>query len=409
MKKINIIFLCIFIAMLIGCEPKKKLEVKITDNSKSVKILNKNIAIIDSVEVFRNEVIVIKPKDYSKEEVLGAFNNAFSTAGITKSLKLSEGKQCKDCDDAIFVIEGNGLENYSFQLSPGNGAACQSNGSSCISDLDLSKNLAFLQIKPPVKPQVSAKQINKDEIIVAILDSGIDSTDTFIQANASKILPGINVLDGSADISDETAPNGPDSSPQRHGTKIAKIILDQTKEANIKILPIKILKTCPGNLFDAICGIYTAKNHKAKILNLSWNFKATKEIRNLTAKVFNMLEQNQIYVSTAAGNDMKNLDDWSLYSVCFSDSLKYLYGVTSVFTDKKSGEITLFGNMSDKYVEIGVNSQIAGYFKIPNDNDSKGTSYATAFFTAYLCNYYPYTSPATKGPIDNIPNTIITP
>lgn len=131
------------------------------------------------------------------------------------------------------------------------------------------------------------KKTNNPEIIVAVIDSGLDMTHPIFEQDATlkaRVLEGIDAT-GKNDITDNDG----------HGTNVAGIVLESTPD-NVKVLPIKALdvqeagKPATGTMADIISAINQAVSNGADVINMS-----------LGAKGINLAEQNAINKAYAKG------------------------------------------------------------------------------------------------------------
>jgi len=105
-------------------------------------------------------------------------------------------------------------------------------------------------------------------LIVAVLDSGIDPHPEF----ASRILPGINVPDGTTITTDECG----------HGTHVAGILAASGNNAmgiagiawNARLLPVVVVNGCTGFEANVSTGLTWAVDQGARIVNMSLQFYA---------------------------------------------------------------------------------------------------------------------------------------
>lgn len=128
---------------------------------------------------------------------------------------------------------------------------------------------------------------NNPEIIVAVIDSGLDTTHPVFDQDPtlkSRVLDGIDAT-GKDDVTDNDG----------HGTNVAGIILESTPD-NVKVLPIKALdvteegQPATGTMADIISAINQAVSSGADIINMS-----------LGANGINLVEQNAINKAYAKG------------------------------------------------------------------------------------------------------------
>lgn len=204
-----------------------------------------------------------------------------------------------------------------------------------------------------------------------------------------------------------------DDSANKHGTRIAAIIAQQT-DWQVRLM---ILKTHDyrgvGPLFNILCACdyLLQHSHGLKIVNASWgyygscNFYFKERIRELNAK--------GIYFVNAAGNQTDFYDDYhghelkkstptERYPACFSGPPFTMDKVITVTTIKNRLRFQMYPpqnsidynfktveNYSNVYVNVAVGSGRNGTFPEPlaESNDTiKGSSYATAYVSGRLAS-----------------------
>lgn len=96
-----------------------------------------------------------------------------------------------------------------------------------------------------------------DEVIVAVLDTGVDQTHPLFK---NRLVKGYNAIDGNDDTMDQN----------RHGTHVAGIIASSTND-HVKIMPIKVLdKAGEGSDYTIVKGMEYALDNGADIVNMSF-------------------------------------------------------------------------------------------------------------------------------------------
>ena len=102
------------------------------------------------------------------------------------------------------------------------------------------------------------KSHNRKNIIVAVVDTGVDSQHPFL---SGRLTGGYNFVNDNRDTSDD----------ESHGTHVAGIIADCTLGVDeIKIMPIKSLdKEGSGTLSDIVNGLLYASDNGAAVINYS--------------------------------------------------------------------------------------------------------------------------------------------
>ncbi|RQO69667.1 hypothetical protein DBR43_16485 [Pedobacter sp. KBW06] len=264
---------------------------------------------------------------------------------------------------------------------------------------------------------------NREEIIVAVLDTGID-TDLvdpayLWQETAGTVTgdcykeqkTGWNFVSDNADFRDNHA--------GRHGTVVSQYIINefkQSKENRLKIMPLKTHdKNGEGDLFGIICAIHFAIAKGAQIINASWGFYYYYElpVPYLKTLISNVLRKQGILFVTASGNkidaedvlakqlylaahglvltdsQLRNLAIHNFYPAHLSTVTNSVVTVTT--TDGTS--VSTSQNYSKEYVDLGVLadqvSKEGMKFKLPFETSGpevwiSGSSFATAIATGLI-------------------------
>jgi len=136
---------------------------------------------------------------------------------------------------------------------------------------------------------------NKNEIVIAIIDSGVNA---FHPDLKNKVLNGYDFYNNDADASDDYG----------HGTFVAGIIAASENSIGVKglndlarIIPIKVLgETGQGTYEDTASGIIWAADHQSKIINLSIGSYA---FSSLLRDAINYALEKGCVVVSASGNE----------------------------------------------------------------------------------------------------------
>lgn len=141
---------------------------------------------------------------------------------------------------------------------------------------------------------------NKDRVVVAVLDTGIDFKQSFWN---HEITSGINMLEPKLLPQDD---NG-------HGTNVSWVI--KNLEPQLEIMPIKVIPKSGFTEVAAITnGIYWAANNGAKIINISAGIiSEDKEL----FRAIKYAEDKNVIIIAAAGNE--GFTDKINYPAAFSD------------------------------------------------------------------------------------------
>jgi len=138
-------------------------------------------------------------------------------------------------------------------------------------------------------------------VIVAVLDTGVDSDHELLSGN---MLPGYDFVDEDNDPREErlnldTNGNGVTDEGWGHGTHIAGIL--KTVAPNVSILPVRVADSDGvSDLFNIIQGLEYAKNHGARVINLSMSIY---ESSPALVEMLNEVKAAGILVVTSAGNN----------------------------------------------------------------------------------------------------------
>lgn len=140
---------------------------------------------------------------------------------------------------------------------------------------------AFMDAHP--NPSASA--------VVAVVDSGVDVAHPFING---RVLNGLDIIDG-----DYTPEDG-----NSHGTHVAGTIIDCTRYADVRILPVRVLNNeGTGSTSTVVEGIKYAANNRADIINLSLGGRRNPDSNSAEESAINYAISKGSLVVIAAGND----------------------------------------------------------------------------------------------------------
>jgi len=239
-----------------------------------------------------------------------------------------------------------------------------------------------------ISPQVTSSNINLDkvwkifkkkkDIIVAIIDTGIDKTHPFLASNIH-ILTG-RAIGGNYGIDFSLGPKKISKTPydkHGHGTHVAGIVKSVSPE--VKILALKYYNPQASgqeNLNSAIRALEYAINANVDIINYSGGGPepSTDELR-----VLKIAERKDILIVAAAGNEKQNIDQSRNAYYPASYGLKNIITVSS---HDRNNKLLASSNWGKKSVDISApGHDIKSAY--PNNRASRmtGTSQATAFVT----------------------------
>ena len=141
---------------------------------------------------------------------------------------------------------------------------------------------------PYLVSQMTSSQKN-DPIVVAVIDTGVDSTHEYLRG---KVLSGYDFINNDNDPYDD----------HNHGTHVAGTDCDVTNGLNIKILPVKVLaESGYGTNLLVASGIQYSVNNGAKVINLSLSSQSGTSSEYLDT-VVSQAVANNVCVVVAAGN-----------------------------------------------------------------------------------------------------------
>ena len=133
-------------------------------------------------------------------------------------------------------------------------------------------------------------------IVVAVLDTGIDATHPDIRG---RVLPGIDLVNDDAIPQDGPEPGQPDGPEEGHGTHVSGIVLLVAPES--KILPVRVLDVDGrGETFMLAYAIDWAVANGADVINLSLGLDADAMV--LKTAIANA-QRHGVLITAAAGND----------------------------------------------------------------------------------------------------------
>ncbi len=137
---------------------------------------------------------------------------------------------------------------------------------------------------------------NAPTVNVAIIDSGVDYTHSFL-ADRVDYDKGYDYVNADSDAMDDAG----------HGTHVAGIICDNSL-SNVRIIPIKVMDSGgSGTVSSMVSGIKYAKSKGADIINMSIGGSDSNQAAKAAYKsIFDELADDGIIVTVAAGNIKTN-------------------------------------------------------------------------------------------------------
>ena len=310
-----------------------------------------------------------KSRETSKN-IFSRILDVFNVADAVNVIR-DTAKTC-DCDDDLLLLAGPGLHLIETTLNPDGGAVI-------IGSTDNSKlNFEKMHKSAPVEPQ-GGNNVESTSLLAGIIDSGINN-ETVVNGNHSLNynfvkLPVSNVQD-----------------PLEHGTKIARIIANNTPYKSIGLVGLKAYDDNKyGNLYDNLCAILYATKYKIRVINASWGTYQAKSIP-VFEEVLRRAKATDMVIICSAGNDKLDIDKDSFYPACYSDNSELGSHIITVTSRNK---VDCQNTSSSKTkIDLVYEADENCKHEIPNAsgniliiNNESGTSYAAPYVTASVINY----------------------
>jgi len=212
-------------------------------------------------------------------------------------------------------------------------------------------------------PEAWDVQTGNKAIIVAILDTGIDTSHPDLVVN---LWMNNAEMFGEADVDDDDngyaddfygydfvngAPDPVDD--VYHGTYVAGIIGAFTNNMmgmagvcwNVSLMPLKVGDAEGVNLDAAIAAIEYATKSGAKVINASW---AGPDYSQSLKNAIDAAGEQGIMFVAAAGNDLSNNDEIPMYPASYES-----YNIISVLATDSSDRLSRFSNYGRASVDLG--------------------------------------------------------
>lgn len=282
-----------------------------------------------------DEILVIY-KDTPTPERQQRIKDAVVAAGIDiNSLTI---KRCNSCGDYIELWHAAGIHSviHTDAIKGGTvGRDSKGVGEDSLAQYSLNYKQHLPVEQLPSRKEYRIRQmpdnvngIGKDTIIIAVLDTGIDTTAIVpgqhvwknkVEKNHpssdddSNCYPddvaGWNFIDNNADITDNNT--------SLHGTIVSHYIVNEFKTSPTNYVQIMSLKTHDangsGDLFSSICALHYAMDKGAHIVNASWGFYFYHDGTHpyLDSLVTKGLKEKGMLFITAAGNKIEEIDNYA--------------------------------------------------------------------------------------------------
>lgn len=245
--------------------------------------------------------------------------------------------------------------------------------------------------------QQEVGQFAGDEIIVAVIDTGIDiqhqSLRQAIQYNTNEFADGIDT-DGNGYIDDIYGwdfINNTDLSEivldSNHGTHVAGLIVADGigKGVNAKILPLKVFEDGVAYTSNIINAIQYAETMGAKIVNCSWGTSSE------NPALEDAIESSDMLFVCAAGNSGINIDEMPIYPASYEFN-----NIISVGASNDRDYPAYFSNYGNS-VDLAANGYKV-YSATTNNHfgEMMGTSMSAAYITGVAAAVYKTSANDTK-------------
>ena len=198
-------------------------------------------------------------------------------------------------------------------------------------------------------------------ITVAIIDSGIEDID-FLK---DKLTQGYDFFDNDGDAFQDESSNS-------HGTFLASIVADCTRDLPVKIMPVRVLGSKNTSLINAVNGIIYAVDNGADVINISLSASLS-NCRSLEDAI-DYAEKNNVTVVVCAGNTKKDIN-----KICPAH-IDSALTVTSINSEYEFSET--FSNYGKQVDFAAPGEDVAGYNALGEITSMDGTSMSTAFVSA---------------------------
>ena len=387
----------------------------------------------ESAEVrYRSDEILVMYKGVPTEAQRDTIRKALQDAGITYDTFRS----CNSCNAYVELWEGADI--HTVIHDEGIRAGTVSGGSKGVGEDPIARySLNYIQHLPvePLPRQYRFRDVRapmsgtgKDTIIVAVLDTGIDTMRVvrgkYLWRNRGEraATPGDddgncykNDVFGWNFVNDTSQVH--DDNPSLHGTLVSQYILAEFESFARNFPQIMSLKTHDhegrGDLFSAICALHYAIDKGANIINASWGFYYYNDQTHpyLDSLITHVLKEKGILFVTASGNKidevdayaqtvylqehgdslsdrmLRNLEIHNFYPACLAEDNNNVM----VATTTNANRISPTQNYSSRFVDFGVLADSITptfmKFKAPFTVDElyiSGSSFATAILAGKI-------------------------
>jgi len=231
-------------------------------------------------------------------------------------------------------------------------------------DLDLTEIESELEIDLDMDSEwewnLSVQSPSSDATIVAIIDTGIDTTHPML---VGRFVDGWDFVNNTSEVFN------PDlGAEQNHGTHIVGIIAQTAPD--VRIMPLKVFENGVAYTSDIIAAIQFAEANGATIVNASWG--AT----GYNPALREVIESSNMFFVAAAGNHRMDLNETPIYPASFD--LPNVISVASTNQDFGMSFFSNFGPVDIAAVGRNVESTVVD----GEMGTMTGTSVSAAFVSA---------------------------
>jgi len=236
-----------------------------------------------------------------------------------------------------------------------------------------------------VSPYTESYENDTTQIIIGVIDTGIDTNHIEIKPNLWSNIPELNGTPGIDDDGNGCIDDiyGYDfinrfemNDEHGHGTQVGGVIAANVPEGmNISVMPVKTFnQNGKGTLFDFICGIYYAIENQADIVNISAGYKGQQSL--LLRKALQYGRDKGVSFVFASGNETLDLDEANYWPAVFSRDVTLDNNIITVTAIDTTNSIMDYANYGASTVNIAALGQdvLTPYIGTKNYEYLTGTS-----------------------------------
>ena len=223
-----------------------------------------------------------------------------------------------------------------------------------------------LLVEELIEEILQPKGSEKEEIIIALIDTGVDINHP---APSNAMVGGWNFINNNAIVYDSSSPM-----QSAHGTHLAGIINDNSDEY-VKIMPLQVFGQYGGAYTsDIIAAIDYAEAHGAKIANCSFGSK------NENRALKEAIESSGMLFVCAVGNSRCDLEEVPIYPASYGQELNNVISVGSLNSDNG---YSYYSNYSSEVIDIAARGRdVLSTLPEGEYGLQSGTSMAAAYTSA---------------------------